>query len=66
MFFSATLETGEFGYREMFPEAPTAHSVYTLELLAEILDNCGWRMISLEAPHPRGIPIQDSLLCAPV
>lgn len=65
LFFSATLEEGEFGYREEFPETPTAHSIYAPELLLEIVSQTGWRLLSKEGPHPRGLPIQDSLLCAP-
>src|SRR5207302_6049806 len=31
LFFSAAVEEGNFGYREQFPDAPTALSVYTLD-----------------------------------
>jgi SAM-dependent methyltransferase len=65
LFFSATLEDGDFGYREMFPETPTANSVYALGRLTEILETNGWRILSVEGNNPRGLPIQDSLLCAP-
>jgi len=65
LFFSATLQAGDFGYREMFPETPTANSVYTPELLTTIVEASGWRILSVEGPAPRGLPIQDSLLCAP-
>jgi SAM-dependent methyltransferase len=63
LFFSATLEIGDFKYQENFPDKPTAHSVYTREFLTEILVATGWRVVSIEAKEPRGLPIQDSLLC---
>jgi SAM-dependent methyltransferase len=65
LFFSATVESGDFGYREQVPEVPTAHSVYTAQLLSEIVAASGWRIISVAGLHPRGLPIQDSFLCAP-
>ncbi len=65
LFFSATVEEGDFGYREMFPETPTANSVYTLALLTQIVEAAGWRILSVAGQHPRGIPIQDSILCEP-
>jgi SAM-dependent methyltransferase len=66
LFFSATVEEGEFGYRERFPDVPTGHSIYTLDLLSELLAAGGWRVRSLAGKHPRELPIQDSFVCEPV
>ncbi len=65
MFFSARLEDGDFGYREYFAEAPTHLSVYTPALLRTLLEKSGWRILSVEPRNPGGLPIADSLLCAP-
>ena len=64
LFFSVTIENVA-GYAEEHPNMPTAHSFYSLALLTEILGRAGWRMQSMEARDPQGLPIQDSLVCAP-
>ena len=65
LFFSATVEAGDFGYRECIPEVSTAHSAYTADLLGEIVAASGWRIVSVAGAQPRGLPIQDSFVCAP-
>ena len=65
LFFSASLEEGDFGYRENYPESPTNLSIYSPALLAKLLEMSGWRVLSIAQRHPRGLPILDSLLCVP-
>lgn len=64
-FFSAAIEEGNFGYREQIPDAPTALSVYTLELLTRLLDLAHWRVLSFAKRVAGGLPNQETLLCAP-
>jgi SAM-dependent methyltransferase len=66
LFFSATVEEGDFGYKEAVPEAPAAHSIYSIALLRSIVERCGWKIVSLEGKSPGGLPIQDSFLCIPI
>ena len=65
LFFSANIEEMNLEYRDIFPESPTAHSVYSINLLRGITQRTGWQIVSLEGKRPRGLPIQDSLLCVP-
>lgn len=70
MFFSANLQDMPDDYREMAPE-PTADSAYSFRLLHRLLKRTGWRVLSMVGKNPRAadgreMPIQDSLLCAPV
>jgi SAM-dependent methyltransferase len=71
LFFSANLQVMDEDHKEMFPESPTGHSVYSLGLLTRIIERTGWRIASIEPKlplrSPEGhIPIQNSLLCVPV
>jgi SAM-dependent methyltransferase len=65
LFFSACLEDGDFGYRERTPERPTELSIYTPTLMKSLLQRAGWRVVSVEPPNPKGLPILDSILCLP-
>lgn len=65
LFFSACLEDGDFDYRERTPERPTELSIYTPTLMKSLLQRAGWRVVSVEPPNPRGLPILDSILCLP-
>jgi len=65
LFFSADLQEGEFGYAESEPGAPTALSLYTPTLLRGLLERTDWAIVSREGKDPRGLPILDSLVCAP-
>ncbi len=65
LFFSAAVEDGDFGYREQFPEAPTALSVYSKQLLTQIVEDAGWRLVSFERRAETGLPNQDTFVCAP-
>ena len=65
LFFSACLEDGDFGYRERTPERPTELSIYTPTLTKTLLQSAGWRIVSVEPPNPKGLPILDSILCVP-
>jgi hypothetical protein len=54
------------GYREMIPDQPAGSSAYSWDFLCDLLDRGGWRILSKEGKEPRGgVPIQDSLVCAP-
>jgi len=64
MFFSALVEDGDFGYREKFPETPTALSVYSMDRLAQILIDAGWQILSFEKHAPSGLPNQDTFVCS--
>jgi Methyltransferase domain. len=64
LFFSAYLEKGDFGYREHRPEAPTALSIYSLNLLEELLGSAKWKVISVAPPLYDEL-VMDSFLCAP-
>jgi SAM-dependent methyltransferase len=66
LFFSAAIEEGNFGYREQCPETPTALSVYTLDLITELLEAARWRVLSFAKRVPGGLPNQETLVCAPV
>jgi hypothetical protein len=44
---------------------PTALSIYSLKLLTQLLDETGWRIISVAPANDRDLPILDSLLCTP-
>ena len=65
LFFSAWLDEGDFGYREDDPDEPTAYSVYSLDLLTELLERERWRVISVAPKNPHDLPILDSFLCVP-
>ncbi len=65
MFFSATLEEMEENYRELIPDQPTGRSAYSPDFLQQLVERSGWQVLSREGKRPRGIPIQDSLLCTP-
>jgi len=65
MFFSATIREMKGDYCEMIPDRPTAHSAYSAHFLRWLLERTGWRIMSQEGKHHRGMPIQDSFLCAP-
>lgn len=65
LFFSASLGEGDFGYREHDAEKPTELSVYSKDLLGELLEREKWRVVSIEPESPRDLPILDSILCAP-
>ena len=65
LFFSAAVEEGNFGYREQFPDAPTGLSVYSLDLITQLLDGAGWRVLSFAKRVPGGLPNQETILCAP-
>lgn len=65
LFFSASLEDGDFGYRESVPDAPTALGIYSPRLLRSLLEETGWAIVSMEPPNHRDMPILDSILCRP-
>jgi hypothetical protein len=65
LFFSAWLDEGDFGYREDDPDEPAAYSVYSLDLLRELVERERWRVISVESKNPHDLPILDSFLCVP-
>jgi len=65
LFFSAAIEEGDFGYREQFPENPTALSVYSTDLMTQLIEAAGWRMLSFAPRVPGGLPNQETILCAP-
>jgi SAM-dependent methyltransferase len=65
LFFSACLAEGDFGYREHDPERPTELSVFSKDLLCELLEREKWRVVSIEPGSPRDLPILDSILCVP-
>lgn len=65
LFFSAAVEEGDFGYREQFPDAPTALSVYSLNLISQLLHAAHWRVLSFAKRVPGGLPNQETILCAP-
>jgi hypothetical protein len=66
LFFSAAIEDGDFGYREGFPENPTALSVYSIDLINQLIEAAGWRMLSFAPRVPAGLPNQETILCLPV
>jgi SAM-dependent methyltransferase len=66
LFFSAAVEEGDFGYREQYPDAPTALSVYSLDLMTKLLDAARWRVLSFAKRVPGGLPNQETILCAPI
>lgn len=70
MFFSARIEDMPDDYRELEPR-PTAHSVYSWSHMRRLVERSGWRVLSRADGLPlradgREVPIQSSLLCAPV
>ena len=65
LFFSAAVEEGDFGYREQYPDAPTALSVYSHDLITRLLDAAQWRILSFAKRVPGGLPNQETILCAP-
>jgi len=65
LFFSAAIEDGDFGYREQYPEKPTDLSVYSIDLIKQLIEAAGWRMISFAPRVPGGLPNQETVLCAP-
>jgi SAM-dependent methyltransferase len=65
LFFSAAIEDGDFGYREQFPENPTGLSVYSIGLIAQLIEAAGWQMLSFAPRVPAGLPNQETILCAP-
>ena len=65
LFFSACLAEGDFGYREHDPEKPTELSVFSKDLLSELLERAKWRVVSIEPESTRDLPILDSILCVP-
>jgi SAM-dependent methyltransferase len=65
LFFSAAIEAGDFGYRERFPENPTGLSVYSIDLITQLIEAAGWRMLSFAPRVPGGLPNQETILCAP-
>jgi SAM-dependent methyltransferase len=65
LFFSAAIEDGDFGYRERFPERPTELSVYSIDLITQLIEAAGWRMLSFAPRVPGGLPNQETILCAP-
>jgi hypothetical protein len=65
LFFSAMIENGDFGHREWLPEAPTALSVYSTDLMERLLETAGWQILSFESRVPQGLPNQNTFLCSP-
>jgi hypothetical protein len=65
LFFYAAIEDGDFGYRERFPERPTELSVYSIDLITQLIEAAGWRMLSFAPRVPGGLPNQETILCAP-
>jgi SAM-dependent methyltransferase len=65
LFFSAAIEDGDFGYREQFPENPTGLSVYSTDLMTQLIEAAGWRMLSFAPRVPGGLPNQETILCTP-
>lgn len=70
MFFSANLRDMPFDYYEM-GDQPTASSAYSWPYLHRLLKRAGWRVLTRASKGPldqkgREMPIQDSILCAPV
>jgi len=66
LFFSASIEDGDFGYREMYPQEPTRYSVYTPRLMVDILQRSGWRVLSQAPRNDQDLPILESFVCAPL
>src|SRR5262249_34725953 len=64
LFFSASLEEGDFGYREHTPERPVELSIYTPTLMKTLVESTGWRIVSVEPVNHKDMPILDSILCA--
>jgi len=70
MFFSVNLQDAPEDYFEMGP-TPTAFSAYSWRAVQQLLEQSGWRVLSkagknAQDAHGRPMPIQDSLLCAPI
>jgi len=65
LFFSAAIEDGDFGYREQFPQEPTHLSVYSLDLITQLIQAAEWRVLSFAPRVPGGLPNQETILCAP-
>jgi SAM-dependent methyltransferase len=65
LFFSAAIEDGDFGYRETMPEAPTALSVYSWDLIKRLVEEARWRITSFERRAAKGLPNQDTFVCVP-
>ncbi len=65
LFFSAAIDDGDFGYQERFPEKPTELSVYSVDLITQLIEPAGWRMLSFAPRVPGGLPNQETILCAP-
>jgi SAM-dependent methyltransferase len=65
MFFSANIQEMDVDYREIVPEKPTAYSAYSERFLRQLVERTGWRILSCEGKDHHGMPIQDSLVCAP-
>jgi hypothetical protein len=66
MFFSANIQEMDVDYREMVPEKPAAFSAYSQCFLQQLVERAGWRILSCEGKDHHDMPIQDSMLCAPV
>lgn len=65
MFFSVNLQEMSEGYREMIPDNPTGFSAYSYDFIRLLLKSADWLILSQEGKEPGGVPIQDSILCAP-
>jgi hypothetical protein len=66
MFFSACLEEGDFGYKEHIPDMPAGLSVYSWDLMRELLSKSGWSIVSHATRNDRDLPILDSFVCRPI
>jgi SAM-dependent methyltransferase len=66
LFFSVCLEdTSGLDYCEGDAARPTLYSGYSSAFLGRLLAETGWRVESCVGPDPEGLPILDSLVCAP-
>jgi SAM-dependent methyltransferase len=63
LFFSVSLEEGDFGYRERTPECPAELSIYTPTLMKSLVQSAGWRIVSIKPANDQDLPILDSILC---
>ncbi len=66
LFFSASLGDDGQDYRERDPDRPGLLAIYGRPFLTRMLASNGWAIESHVAPNPRGLPILDSFVCAPV
>ncbi len=66
LFFTANIEGRIDFYEEKNRTVPTGASMYSLELLAKLIRDSGWRVSSLLPRFYSGLPMMESLLCHPM